>query len=38
MMARVRGRQIKFTAQSSDIDSWWRMGDVRFRIAVDGRN
>lgn len=38
MMARVRGRQIKFTAQSSDIDSWWRMGDVRFRIALDGRN
>ncbi len=38
MMARVRGRQIQFTAQSSDLGSWWRMGDVRYRIAGDGRN
>lgn len=38
MMARVRGRQIKFTAQSSDEGSWWRMGDISYRIATDGRN
>lgn len=35
---RIRGRQIKFTLQSSDEGSWWRTGDIRYRFGVDGRN
>lgn len=36
---RVRGRQVKFTVQSSDIGSWWRMGNIRYRYGgQDGRN
>lgn len=34
---RIRGRVVSFTIDSSDLDSWWRVGGMRFRIAPDGR-
>ncbi len=34
---RFRGRQMAMTVESSDVGSFWRIGAVRFRYAVDGR-
>jgi hypothetical protein len=34
---RLRGRQMKFRWESSDLGSFWRMGMIRYRVAVDGR-
>jgi hypothetical protein len=34
---RVRGRQIAFKVESSDLGSWWRFGGTRFRITPDGK-
>lgn len=34
---RIRGRLIKMHIESSDLDSFWRLGKVRFRFAHDGR-
>lgn len=34
---RVRGRQIAMQVESSDIGSFWRLGKIRYRVAVDGR-
>ena len=34
---RIRARQISLTIQSSDSGSFWRLGQVRFRFAPDGR-
>lgn len=34
---RLRGRQIKLRFESNDIGSFWRLGNMRFRMAGDGR-
>jgi hypothetical protein len=34
---RIRARQISLTVQSSDSGSFWRLGHVRVRYALDGR-
>lgn len=34
---RLRGRQMSFTVQSSDVGSFWRLGKVRYRYKPDGR-
>ena len=34
---RLRGRQVAFEVSSSDLDSWWRLGALRFRTASDGK-
>lgn len=34
---RFRGRQIAIKVQSSDLGSWWRLGNIRYRYAPDGR-
>lgn len=34
---RLRGRQVSMTFSSSDSGSFWRLGRVRFRYAMDGR-
>ncbi len=34
---RIRGRQMSFTVSSSDIGSFWRLGKVRYRYSIDGR-
>ena len=34
---RLRGRQIAFKVESDDLDSFWRLGNIRFRYATDGR-
>lgn len=34
---RLRGRQISLTFTSSDLGSWWRLGNIRIRTAQSGR-
>lgn len=34
---RFRGRQVAFSFSSSDIGTWWRVGNVRYRFSPDGR-
>ncbi len=34
---RIRGRQVSIRVESSDVDSFWRMGRIRLRWAPDGR-
>jgi hypothetical protein len=34
---RLRGRQIKLRFASNDLDSFWRLGLMRYRVAGDGR-
>lgn len=34
---RFRGRQVSVLVQSSDTDSFWRLGKIRFRFAPAGR-
>lgn len=34
---RIRGRLISMKIESADLGSWWRVGGVRMRGAVDGR-
>jgi hypothetical protein len=34
---RIRGRLVAFKWESSDLDSWWRIGGMRTRVAQDGR-
>lgn len=34
---RLRNRMIKFRIESSDLGSFWRLGNIRFRVAPDGR-
>lgn len=34
---RLRGRQIKLLFESNDLGSFWRLGNVRYRVAMDGR-
>jgi hypothetical protein len=34
---RFRGRLVSIKIESNDIDSWWRLGNIRYRIQQDGR-
>lgn len=34
---RFRGRLVSVKIESSDIDSWWRIGNMRYRYQVDGK-
>jgi hypothetical protein len=34
---RLRGRQIKWKLETTDLGSWWRLGNIRYRYTVDGR-
>ena len=34
---RFRGRQMSITVQSSDLNSFWRIGRIRYRFAKSGR-
>lgn len=34
---RIRARQVALRVESRDMGSFWRLGLVRFRVAVDGR-
>jgi hypothetical protein len=34
---RARGRQMALKIESTALDTWWRLGRVRIRIAPDGR-
>lgn len=34
---RIRGRQVALKVESSDLGSSWRLGKIRYRLAVDGR-
>jgi hypothetical protein len=34
---RFRGRLVSIRIESNDIDSWWRMGGIRYRFQPDGR-
>src|SRR5574337_800422 len=34
---RVRGRLMSITVASNDLDSFWRLGNIRYRLQADGR-
>jgi hypothetical protein len=34
---RLRGRQMAIKVETTDTGSFWRLGAVRFRVAIDGR-
>jgi len=34
---RFRGRLVAIKIESNDIDSWWRLGNIRYRMQPDGR-
>jgi hypothetical protein len=34
---RMRGRLVSIKIDSSDLDSWWRLGNIRYRLQADGR-
>jgi hypothetical protein len=34
---RFRGRLVSIKIESDDIDSWWRLGNIRYRMQPDGR-
>lgn len=34
---RLRGRQLKWRVESTDLNSFWRMGQVRYRYGIDGQ-
>lgn len=34
---RLRGRQMKWRVESTDLNSWWRWGLTRYRWGIDGR-
>ena len=34
---RFRGRLVSIRIESSDINSWWRLGNFRYRLQPDGR-
>lgn len=34
---RIRGRQIALKVESSDLGSFWRLGKISYRFAIDGR-
>jgi len=34
---RFRGRLVSIRIESNDIGSWWRLGNIRYRVAPDGK-
>ena len=34
---RFRGRLVSIRIESNDIDSWWRLGNIRYRYQQDGK-
>ena len=34
---RFRGRLVSIRIESNDIDSWWRLGNIRYRYQPDGK-
>jgi hypothetical protein len=34
---RIRGRQIALKVESNDLGSFWRLGKISYRFAIDGR-
>lgn len=34
---RFRGRLVSIKVESSDIGSWWRIGNIRYRVQQDGK-
>jgi hypothetical protein len=34
---RFRGRLVSIRVESNDIDSWWRLGNTRYRVQEDGK-
>jgi len=34
---RFRGRLVSIKIQSNDIGSWWRLGNMRYRLQIDGK-
>lgn len=34
---RIRGRQVSMKIESQDVGTWWRLGNIRYRGAPDGR-
>ena len=34
---RVRGRLFSITVESTDANSFWRLGNIRYRVAPDGK-
>lgn len=34
---RFRGRLVAINLQSNDVGSWWRLGNIRYRLAPDGK-
>jgi hypothetical protein len=34
---RIRGRLVQINVNSSDIGSWWRIGNIRYRFQQDGK-
>ena len=34
---RFRGRLVSIKIESSDVDTWWRLGNIRYRIQQDGK-
>ena len=34
---RFRGRLVSIKIESNDIGSWWRLGNIRYRIQADGK-
>jgi hypothetical protein len=34
---RFRGRLVSIRIESNDIDSWWRLGNMRYRYQPDGK-
>lgn len=34
---RLRGRQVKWRLETTDLGSWWRQGGIRYRYTIDGR-
>jgi len=34
---RFRGRLVSIRIESNDIGSWWRLGNIRYRVQQDGK-
>lgn len=34
---RFRGRLVSIKVESNDIDTWWRLGNIRYRVSQDGK-
>jgi hypothetical protein len=34
---RIRGRLVQINLSSTDVGSWWRIGNIRYRFQPDGK-